>query len=93
MVEESTILLRDGGWVANNVYNWHVLRVSTSNCIDGRELSHTECRYESRNAFYSGVAISGISSIQLIAVADPFQADLWNVVESDKVVVARDAVD
>lgn len=41
----------------------------------------------------SGVTISGVTSVELVAVADPFQASLLQVVEGDEVVVTRKTVD
>jgi len=41
----------------------------------------------------SGVTISSIASVELVAVADPFQASLLQIVEGDKVVVTGKTVD
>lgn len=41
----------------------------------------------------SGVTISGVTSVELVAVADPFQASLLQVVKGDEVVVTRKTVD
>ena len=41
----------------------------------------------------SGVTISGVASVELVAVADPFQASLLQVVEGDEVVVTRKTMD
>lgn len=41
----------------------------------------------------SGVAISGVTSVELVAVADPFQTSFLEVVEGRQVVVTRKTVD
>lgn len=73
--------------------NGDVFRVCTCNCVDCRQLTNTEGSDERRDTLYTGVAISGVASVELIAVADPLQTILRNVVEGNKVVVAGNTMD
>lgn len=61
--------------------NGNVFGVATSNCIEQTELTNSKGSDDSRDAFDSSVAICRVTSIELIAVADPCEADFWYVVE------------
>ncbi|KAI6769444.1 hypothetical protein HG531_010548 [Fusarium graminearum] len=75
--------------------NGDVLRVRSSNTVDGRELSNTEGGDESSHLGNTGVAIGSIGwemFIELVNTADPPEVALWKIVESDEVVIAWNAV-
>lgn len=59
----------------------NVFGVATGNGIEQTKFTDSECSNDSRDAFDSSVAICCIASIELVAVADPSEADFWDVVE------------
>jgi len=63
------------------VNNGDVFGVATSDGIEQTELTDSERSNDSRDTFDPSVAICCVTSIELIAVADPSEADFWDVVE------------
>ena len=82
MMEEQAIPLTDGRGRPNDVYNWDILGVAAGNGIDETQLTNAKGRYDSRDAFNSGVTIGSIPSVELITVADPIQSNFGYVIES-----------
>ena len=81
VVEKQTISLRKRRRCSDNVYNWDILGVTASNGIDQAQLTNAKSRDDSRDALDSSVAVCCIASVQLIAVADPIETSLGNVIE------------
>lgn len=61
--------------------NGYVFGVATSDCIEQTELTNSKCSNDCRDSFDSSVAICGVSSVELIAVANPSKSNFGNVVE------------
>jgi hypothetical protein len=92
VVKKHLVTLRDGRGASNNVDNRNMLRVRSSNTIDGRELTNAEGGDESSHLGDAGVTIGSVGSIELINTADPLEVALRKIVESDEVVIAWNAV-
>ena len=69
-----------------------IFRVCTCNGVDCRELTDTKSSDEGRDTLYAGIAVCCVTCVELIAVAHPLQAVFRDVVESNKVVVARNTM-
>jgi hypothetical protein len=82
MVKHWFIPLLLGARDAYDVYDWHVLGEGTSYSIDGTEFTDTKCGENGTNTSMlygtaaamldAGVAISSVSCVQFITVANPF---------------------
>jgi hypothetical protein len=60
VVKKHLVTLRDGRGASNNVDDRNVLRVRSSNTVDGRELANTECGDESSHFGNTSVAIGSV---------------------------------
>jgi hypothetical protein len=92
VVKKHLVALRDGRGASNNVDHGNMLRVRSSNTVDGRELTNTEGGDESSHLGNTGVSIGSVGSVELVNAANPLEVTLRKIVESDKVVVAGNTV-
>lgn len=92
MVKQQPVLLGGSGWVANNVDNWNKLRVGACNCVDSGKFAYAKGCDDCGDAFYTCIAISGISGVQLVAVSNPVEPGRLDVVKSYEIVISWKAV-
>ncbi|KAI6771571.1 hypothetical protein HG531_009196 [Fusarium graminearum] len=85
-------------WCSDNVNDWQMLCVTPSNGIGCTQLPYTIRRNQCTKTrlqtmtLGSGVAICGISCIQLIAASDELDSTAGNMIESSKCKVTRDSI-
>jgi hypothetical protein len=92
VVKKHLIALRDSGRASNNMDDGDVLRVGSSNTIDGGELTNTEGGDESSHLGDTGVSIGSVGGVELVNTANPVEVALGKIVEGDKVVVTGNTV-
>ena len=63
--------------------NWDIFRVTSSNGVEDAQLTNAKGCHNGRDAFDPSVAICSVSSVQLVAIAYPAEANLGDVVQSD----------
>jgi hypothetical protein len=71
------------------MYYWYKLSVSTSVTTVCAELAWPESCDKRPNAVDTAIAVSGISSNELIGVATEFHARLSNKIQEDKFVICN----
>jgi hypothetical protein len=65
VMQQSAVLLRKSGWVADNVNDGYVFGIRSSNGVDCRELAHTKGGNEGGYALYSSVTVCCVAWIEL----------------------------
>ena len=63
------------------MYNGDVLGIAASNGIDKTQLANTKSCDDRRDALDSSISVCGIASVQLVAITDPIEPSLRNIVE------------
>ena len=95
MVDHHLPLLHHPRRLADDVDHADLLGHGTRDAVEGRELAHAVRSNKTAGSMHCpSVAIGGVGGVELVGVADPFQAvDVVDVVEQSEVEVARDAED
>lgn len=70
-----------------------IFGVGSGDSVQSRQFTDTKGGDHGSYALDTGVSICSVSSVQLVDASDPVQARLWQIIESDKVVVSRNTVD
>lgn len=92
MMKEHAIFPSYSGRTADYVDDRNVFGVGTGDGVDGGELTHTEGGDDGRDAFDASIAICCVASIELVDIANPVKASLWNIIQSDEVIVTGHAM-
>jgi hypothetical protein len=79
VVHASAHVLNRGGRCANDVDDGGHFGVRTADGVDHRELANAKGSDNSPDAFYSRIAVGGVASVELVAVAYPVEAGRGDV--------------
>ncbi len=76
---------------ADDVHDWHVLRVGPGNAVGRAELADAEGGQHSADSVDPGVPVGRVGRVELVTVADPGDVAREHVVEEGEVIVPRNA--
>jgi len=92
VMQQHAVCLRESRGSADDVDDRNVLGEAAGDGVQRRKLTDAKGGNDGGDAFDPGIAVRSISSIKLVDIADPVEPSFREIVEGDKVVVSRNAM-